>query len=125
MPTPNLTSACEYARGNISRLNSAKYLRYFINEPPRFPFRFPPREIAGSRGPSVFLSEAPTYLERAGRERVVWLISAILREINHLADKTVWAGVMGVTGLHRQLDQASLFNQMLQRSISPNPTLLR
>ena len=32
-----------------------------------------------------------------------WLISAILREINHLADKTVWAGVMTITSLHQQL----------------------
>jgi len=55
------------------------------------------RRDRGSRGPSVFLSEAPTYLEHAGREKVVWLISAILREINHLADKTGWAA----DGSHR------------------------
>src|SRR6266849_6849270 len=125
MPTPNLTSACEYARGSISRLNSAKYLRYFISEPPRFPFRFSPGEIAGSRGPSVFLSEAPTYLERAGREKVGWLISAILREINHLADKTGCAGDRSRRPPPTTGDQASLLNQVLQRSISPNPTLLR
>jgi hypothetical protein len=30
MPTPTLTSACEYASGNISKPTNAKYLRYFM-----------------------------------------------------------------------------------------------
>jgi len=89
MPTPNLTSACEYASGNASNPSSAKYLRYFIANLLSFPFRFASGEMPDPEVLQFLLSEAPTQLDLAGREKVVWLISVILREINHLRDKSL------------------------------------
>src|SRR5229473_5744421 len=90
MPTPTLTSACEYASGNASNASSATYLRYFMV----IPFRLSSTQrfvvaIRRSGGRFSFLSSsgAPTNLnsDRGGKLREdEWLISAILREINHL-----------------------------------------
>jgi len=79
MPTPNLTSACEYASGNASNPNSAKYLKYFIANLLVFRSGSPAARWPDPEVLQFLLSEAPTQLELAGREKVVWLISAILR----------------------------------------------
>src|ERR1700686_893342 len=107
MPTPTLTSACEYASGNASKASSAMYLRYFIVKPP---FR-PLSAIRGCDSPSkalqlfLFSSEAPTYLnsDRVEKLRVdEWLISAILREINHLG-RNGWSGSLKHPGLNQRI----------------------
>src|SRR5208337_4938582 len=108
MPTPTLTSACEYASGKASKASSATYLRYFmVNLPclrssdssscgdgakprtrggaplPHKPCDLPELEVLQL---SVS-SEAPTHSNSDGGEKLrktEWLISAILREINQL-----------------------------------------
>jgi hypothetical protein len=71
-----------------SKAISATYLRYFMVNLPFIPARAIVVLLRRSlRSFSFFSSEAPTHLNSEDGEKLredEWLISAILREINHL-----------------------------------------
>ena len=84
-----VSGTSSFASGNVSKASSAMYLRYFIVKP-LSPFVH--SAIRGCDSPSealhLFVScGAPTSLNSDRGEKLredEWLISAILREINHL-----------------------------------------